>query len=667
MGTAPLQQSGDAPSTDETRSPSAAIARTAWWMRSFEGIVSALCYGFIRAHFAPVAGLPGPTWNRSVRFVVRQHGRMPDFLRAPIVLLTLSFDLSCILSQRSLFRNLQPRARWQAVESARNSRLRPFRDLIRFYESLTVLSFRSELDMMREETAAAPTTAAATSPAVMRGAPAQLAPEMRCQVAVIGSGPGGSITACLLAEAGRDVVLLESAPADPEGDCPPFSPLEMERKYRNGGVTAALGRTRVAYAEAHCVGGGSEINAGLYHRTPDEVLEQWRREFSTVSSGSTDMREHFEACERAVHVSYMPPPLPLASLKLHEGAQEKGWKAIEAPRWFKYDASADAAGGVKQTMSRTFIPRALQAGARLVPNLTARRLTRLGSSWIVEAESVTAGGKRRGVVTCDSVFVCAGAIQTPALLLASGIIRKAGLRVHPSIKVVARFPETVNSRYMGVAVHQVKEFSPRLSFGCSISSAAHLSLAMLDHAGDMREVADHWPRMAAYYVMSTGGHGRVRRLPGHSDPLVSYALSDADMRDLADGLRKLCEMLFAAGATTLYPSVTGLAPLRGPGDLQRLPDCLPHGRTNLMTIHLSSSCPMGEKRSITIADSFGRVHDQQNLHIGDASLLCTAPSVNPQGSVMAFAHRNAMHYLQTFASTVGRRSRTQSVPAVEEA
>ena len=31
-------------------------------------------------------------------------------------------------------------------------------------------------------------------------------------VLVIGSGPGGAITACLLAEAGRDVVLVEEEP-----------------------------------------------------------------------------------------------------------------------------------------------------------------------------------------------------------------------------------------------------------------------------------------------------------------------------------------------------------------------------------------------------------------------------------------------------------------------
>jgi choline dehydrogenase-like flavoprotein len=68
--------------------------------------------------------------------------------------------------------------------------------------------------------------------------------------------------------------------------------------------------------------------------------------------------------------------------------------------------------------------------------------------------------------------------------------------------------------------------------------------------------------------------------------------------------------------------------------------------SNLMTIHLFSSCPMGENKSKCAADSFGRVHGFKNLFVADASLLCSAPGVNPQGSIMAFARRNALHFLK---------------------
>src|SRR5687768_493047 len=97
------------------------------------------------------------------------------------------------------------------------------------------------------------------------------------EIAVIGSGPGGAVTACLLAEAGRDVILIEEG-RDSEELCRPYSAREMELKYRNGGLTAALGTPKIAYVEGRCPGGGSEINAGLYHRPPPHLLEQWSRE-----------------------------------------------------------------------------------------------------------------------------------------------------------------------------------------------------------------------------------------------------------------------------------------------------------------------------------------------------------------------------------------------------
>ena len=46
-------------------------------------------------------------------------------------------------------------------------------------------------------------------------------------------------------------------------------------------------------------------------------------------------------------------------------------------------------------------------------------------------------------------------------------------------------------------------------------------------------------------------------LPGLRAPLVTYRLTDGDMSRLARGLVHLGEVLLAAGATELYPSVTG--------------------------------------------------------------------------------------------------------------
>jgi choline dehydrogenase-like flavoprotein len=471
----------------------------------------------------------------------------------------------------------------------------------------------------------------------------------RTEVAVLGSGPGGSMTACLLAEAGRDVVLVEEGPHLALDSCAPFSRDEMVQKYRNGGLTVALGRTKVAYVEGRCVGGGSEINSGLHHRTPPEILEQWRSAYQVEGMTERDLLPHFQACEKDLCVSLLPGPAQPASLKLHEGATNLGWGSVEVPRWFAYQPTSDSpSAGIKQSMTQTLVPRALRAGARLVAETRVRRLRRRANSWHIELEQGPSVAKFRTILKADKVFIACGAIQTPALLQRSGLSPLAGrrLHMHPTVKVIAQFPEEVNAPRMGVPVHQVKEFSPRFSFGCSISAPPHLALAMLDHSEHAGNALKNWRHFAIYYAMIGGGQGTVRALPYYRDPLVRYRLAEQDLMDLAEGLRQLCRCLFAAGAQVLFPTLAGSQPLRHPSEIDSLPTTLPAKRTNLMTIHLFSSCPLGENRRVCVADSFGRVHGEPNLWIADGSLLPGPPGVNPQGSILAITRRNACHFLE---------------------
>jgi choline dehydrogenase-like flavoprotein len=53
---------------------------------------------------------------------------------------------------------------------------------------------------------------------------------------------------------------------------------------------------------------------------------------------------------------------------------------------------------------------------------------------------------------------------------------------------------------------------------------------------------------------------------------------------------------------------------------------------------------MGENLNLCAVDSFGKVHGRTNLFVNDASVLCTAPGVNPQGTIMGIARRNAIHF-----------------------
>ena len=185
-----------------------------------------------------------------------------------------------------------------------------------------------------------------------------------------------------------------------------------------------------------------------------------------------------------------------------------------------------------------------------------------------------------------------------------------------------------------------------MNFDYSISTPPHLALGLVDHPEFAKQSAELWQQMASYYAMITPeGRGTVRVLPGFSDPLVRYRLTENDRRELADGVRKLSELLFEAGAVALCPVLANARPMMTRDDVKALPALLPSASSNLMTIHLFSSCPMGEDQSRCATDSFGVVRGLKNLFIADASLLCTAPGVNPQGTIMALARRNALHFL----------------------
>ena len=460
------------------------------------------------------------------------------------------------------------------------------------------------------------------------------------EVLVVGSGAGGATTAAVLAEAGRDVTVVEEGPWVEPDAVEPFSLEEMERKYRHHGPAAALGSPVIAYAEGRCVGGSTEINSGLWHRLPEDLAEEWRVRYQIDEFTPAVLDGYAARVESWQSVAQLPGAPPLSSALLERGATKLGWQSVEFPRVFRFGAGAR---GVKQTMARTVVPRAVDAGARVVPDCRVVRLLRAGSR-VIGASCVRDGEALE--IRAEHVFVCAGAVQTPALLQRSGLRRRvgSGLKLHPTIKIAARFPHPVD--HGEVPMHRVTEFAPNLTIGGSISRKGHVALAIADAGVDPADALEEWEHVAVYYaaIRSDAG-GRVLAVPGLRAPLVTYRLTDADLSRLARGLVHLGELLLAAGATHLYPSVTGGTVARSVADLGSWWSEVDRRRTNLMTVHLTSTVRMGEDRTLAAADSFGRVHGVQGLRVNDASLVPDAPGVNPQAAIMTIALRNAEQFL----------------------
>lgn len=599
----------------------------------FHDVASALVWSLAQPH----AGPPelSPPHNDLTQFIRTQQAQLPDYLRAPMKLVAWLFDHGGWPFLMA-FHALPPEARARRIAAWKNSRMGFARDFIRYFESLTTLALYSRDPERRAELPPESDDSKSTGPEA--GAPA----ELRAEIVVIGSGPGGAITACLLAEAGRDVLLVEEGDHLPLSSCEPFSKTEMLQKYRNGGQTVAFGRNKISYVEGRCVGGGSEINSGLYHRTPPEILERWRKEFQLESSSENDLLPHFEHCERDLSVAPLPGQASPASRKLQEGAARLSWRALEVPRWFRYEPDGT---GRRQSMTETFIPRFQKAGGKLQPNTRIERLrrnrARLGAGGDAPLRRARSY-RRRSCLRLRRRGPHPGAAPTQRNH-AEHRQRASGSSHRENRGAVSRACEHGGDGGAGASGQRIRAPTQLRWF----DQFARLSRA--GSAGSSRGGADHGGGVASPGRLLRHDHqrrhGRVRTLPGFRDPLVRYALTASDRNHLADGLRKLAQLLFASGATTLYPSLTRGPVLRREDGEASLPGTLPDGGANLMTIHLFSSCPMGEDLARCAADSFGRVHGFQNLYVNDASLLCTAPGVNPQGSIMAIARRNALKFL----------------------
>jgi choline dehydrogenase-like flavoprotein len=464
-------------------------------------------------------------------------------------------------------------------------------------------------------------------------------------VVVVGSGAGGAPTAALLAEAGLDVLIVEEGDLVRQGELVPFSLEQMTRQYRAGGVTAALGRPSIAYTEGCCAGGGTEVNSGLYRRPPEDVLERWRRDHALPELDVAELYDICDAVEADLGVRTLPGPPTAPSARLRDGAAALGWEHGEIPRWMSY-AGAAATSGRRRSMTETFLPRAVAAGACLA---VGRRVDRIvggparGQLRTAQAVDVTGRDGITARVRTGAVVVCGGAIQTPALLQRSGLCRtrRATLAVHPTVKLAARFDGELNVPD-DVPVHQVSEFAPELSFGGSASSPGLVALALSDHWDLFGEAVEVWRQIALYYAAITSeGRGRVVAVPGLRDPVVTYRLTHRDKALLGRGLARLALVLLRAGATAVYPSFRGAPVVRAPRDLAVLQGTFAASRASVMSVHLCSTVPMGgdPRRSATDAD--GLVRGTANVYVNDAALLPDAPGVNPQASVMALAIRNA--------------------------
>jgi choline dehydrogenase-like flavoprotein len=485
---------------------------------------------------------------------------------------------------------------------------------------------------------------------------------IEADVVVVGSGAGGGVIAGTLAQAGLKVVVLEAAGYFDEAD---FTQLEIpayQQLYWRGGPTPTTDQN-VSLQAGATLGGGTTINWTNCLRTYDWVREQWAREHGLEGVDGPEYDRHLDRVLERIGATPDCSDLNGPQQRLKEGCEALGWSTRTIIRNADPERySADTAGyigfgdqsGSKLSTEKTFLRDAVEHGADVLVRARAMKV-------IVE------GGRAAGVealydgsvpftVRAPRVVVACGALESPALLLRSGIGGPAAgryLRLHPCIAVFGQYGEDQRAWWGAPHTFLSDEFADLGDGYGFLIEATQYTTALGASALPWTSGAEHKELLADYKLGASfialtrdHGHGHVT-VDANGEALPFYSVEDpVDVRSIHTGIEKIARLHHAAGARQIFSLAGGLPRWRVGDPLedfiaraQRVP--LRAGGHKLFSAHQMGSCRMGTDPETSVANPWGELHDTPGVWIGDGSAFPTPSGTNPMVSIMALAHRTA--------------------------
>jgi choline dehydrogenase-like flavoprotein len=288
----------------------------------------------------------------------------------------------------------------------------------------------------------------------------------------------------------------------------------------------------------------------------------------------------------------------------------------------------------------------------------------VGNGRALGVEGTVGNGRNRIVVRAPKVVVAGGSVESPALLLRSGLDNPnvgRHLRLHP-VAVMAGFydhpirawagsPQTIKTDEFahlqgahGFRIEMAPALPGTIASGVAWEGGLQHKLQMLKSAN-----------AAIFFVLTREtGEGSVR-VDRRGQPVIRYWPNRVDSDFLVRGMQEISRIAFAGGAVSV--SSTHSPPLRldsedgrpgavGAARLDRfLGEIADRGiapnRLPLFTAHQMGTCRLGADPATSVAGPHGEVHGVRGLFIADASGFARASCVNPMRTVMALAYRVA--------------------------
>ena len=492
-------------------------------------------------------------------------------------------------------------------------------------------------------------------------------------VVIVGSGAGGGTVAQELSPLCRDGVRIAVLEKGPKLRDEEFTGRELEMAqalYENSGGFLTAERT-MTLAFGCAYGGSTAVYTGTSLLPPQRIVERWNVPQLTFTD--LEQRARKFAVENNVHL--LEDGLINENNRLFvEGCRGLNYRVQQFPVNLKGCRGSSLCNlgcpnQAKQGTDRVQLPRAEGNGVEVI---TRCEVLRIGEKTILaRVHAKPAGGKGEpsfwepGEYQIDAkvIVVCAGAVNSPALLMRSGLARKLprlghGFTCHPAVIMVAEHNRAITN-FVGhpksFYLDQFAESDRFLLETCMyfpFTTAKAMAGFGKEHSRFMRAFA----RLQMILVLAcdeVNAHNRVT-VDSAGRPAVHYRITPEVMRGLVRGSITSAKIFFAAGAVRTHLPVTQFPTIER-AESERLDQIAEHpdfkpGKLSISAAHLQGGCAMGSGPADSVTDAYGRVHGIPWLFVADSSLFPNSLEINPYLTIMALADR--------VAETIRKEART---------
>jgi choline dehydrogenase-like flavoprotein len=468
--------------------------------------------------------------------------------------------------------------------------------------------------------------------------------------AVVGSGAGGSVVAYHLAASGARVAMLERGPWLHPKDLSHDEPQMIARLYKDGGAQTN-NDADMFVLQGSCVGGSTVLTNAVCFRMPEDVRQSFERHGMPLD------RDQLQQAHARVESVLGVGPLPREVHNPATAVLAQGFERIGAEHGEFDKAMQQCIGcgycnvgcryGRKLDASQTWVPMAVEHGAEVVPNLDVVRIDHARGT----VRGLVAKDKQTGEpvrVVADRYVLAGGAINTPELLLRSGLHRgRAGKRTSFNAGgiVFGDFPDQLDG-FDGdqMCVHHINE---RFVIEQCQNPPVSLALTLPGFYGDHAERMQRYRNLTALGVLvptrPSGevflglGHKLFRRLFDHAD--LRYRMSEDELTAFRDGCKTAARAMLAAGARQVFVPCATPVEITEQAHLDRIDDGMQSQRDliGFGSSHPQGGACMGSDPDRDVVDEQFRVRGLDNLFVADGSLFPHSVRVNPMLSIMATA------------------------------